>query len=240
MRRRRTTLWCACAVLAVSMGCVSRARHQTVETELSECRRDKVAAQEAAQFCNRRYSQEVERWDDIQAVVEEVLPETVKNFEAERDRIVAMMPEEVQREVDAYLANFAQAVARGFDLLTEQNREILGELQLYKASLEEVGVRTRSIDETMTARLRDSAVELEEIAADRRRSDRLVAETANALVDEVQIFDQTYISDRASRERLKLNRNQRETVALFHDRLVRHLIELRDVAQQGATAAGAK
>ena len=236
---RTTTILCACVVLALTTGCVSRSRHKTLEAELSECRRDKVAAQEAAQFCNRRYAQEVERWDDIQAVVEEVLPETVKDFEAERDRIVALMPEEVKREVDTYLSSFAQAVARGFDLLTEQNREILGELQLYKASLEEVGVRTQSIDDTVKQQLRDAAVEVDEAAAVRRRSARLVAETATALIDEVHGFDQTYITDRGSGERLKLNRNQRETVALFHDRLVRRLIELRDAAEEGASAAAA-
>lgn len=234
---RAITVTCALAALLVSSGCVSRARHYSVEAELAECRSDKLAAQEASQFCNRRYAQEVERWDDIQEVVEDVLPQTVRDFEAERDRIVALMPEEVKREVESYLSSFATAVARGFDRLSEQNREILAELKVYQTGLDEVGVRTRSIDETVTARLRDSQLQLEAAAADRRAAARRVAQAANDLIDEVQGFDQTYITDKDSRERLRLNRNQRETVALFHDQLVRQLIELRDaVSEQSSTA----
>lgn len=236
-----TSLCGALAVLVLTSGCVSRARHRSVEAELTECKTDKLAAQEASQFCNRRYAQEVERWDDIQQVVEEVLPQTVKDFEAERDRIVAMMPEEVRREVEDYLSSFATAVARGFDRLTEQNREILAELKVYKTGLDEVGVRTRSIDETVTARLRESALQVERAAADQRAAARRVAAAANALIDEVQGFDQKYITDKDSRERLRLNRNQRETVALFHDQLVRELIELRDTAAaEGSAGADAE
>ncbi len=237
---RMTPVTCALAALLMTTGCVSRARHRSVEAELAECKSDKLAAQEASQFCNRRYAREVERWDDIQQVVEEVLPQTVKDFEAERDRIVAMMPEEIRREVDTYLSSFATAVARGFDRLTEQNREILAELKLYKSGLDEVGVRTRSIDETVTASLRESAVQLEEAAVERRRVAREVAAAAAALIDEIQGFDQTYLSDKESSERLHLRRRQRETLTGFHDRLMRALVELRDAAaaQGTATAAG--
>ena len=238
MRMKTITVTVALAALVLTTGCVSRARHQSLEAELGECKTDKLAAQEASQFCNRRYAQEVERWDDIQQVVEDVLPQTVRDFQAERDRVVAMMPEEVRREVDTYLSNFATAVARGFDLLTEQNREILAELKVYKTGLDEVGVRARSIDETVTARLRESAFQVEQAAAERRAAARRVAQAANALIDEVQTFDQTYVTDKDSRQRLRLNRNQRETVALFHDQLVRRLIELRDAASEEGAVTG--
>ena len=235
---RTIPVGCAVAALLLTTGCVSRARHQSLEAELAECRSDKLAAQEAAQFCNRRYAQEVERWDDIQQVVEEVLPETVRDFEAERDRIVEMMPEEIRREVDTYLSSFATAVARGFDRLTEQNREILGELKLYKSGLDEVGVRTRSIDETVTARLRESAAQLEETAAERRRAARRVAAASAALIDEIQRFDRTHLTDKESAERLHLRRRQRETLTAFHDQLVRELIELRDAAAAEGAPTG--
>lgn len=238
MKKRTITATLTLAALVLTTGCVSRARYGTLEAELGECKIDKLAAQEASQFCNRRYAQEVERWDDIQQVVEDVLPQTVRDFQAERDRVVAMMPEEVRREVDTYLSNFATAVARGFDLLTEQNREILAELKVYKTGLDEVGVRARSIDETVTARLRESALQVEQAAAERRAAARRVAQSANALIDEVQTFDQTYVTDKDSRQRLRLNRNQRETVALFHDQLVRRLIELRDAASEEGAVTG--
>ncbi len=55
-----------------------------------------------------------------------------------------------------------------------------------------------------------------------------VAAVATDIIDEIQEFERIYISDKGSRERLRLNRNQRETMALFHDQVVRRLVELRD------------
>ena len=60
-----------------------------------------------------------------------------------------------------------------------------------------------------------------------------MAGVATGIIDEIQEFELAYISDKGSRERLRLNRNQRETIALFHDRLVRRLIELRDALGEG-------
>ncbi len=205
----------------LSSGCVSRSKHQVIEAQAEECRQDKQKAQEAAEFCERRFAKEIERWDDIQAVVEEALPQTIREFESERARILELIPAGVKQEVNDYLSGFAQAVARGFDELNNQNEKILAELGVYKQSLDEVGVRTQSIDDTVTA-------QLQEANRARREAEQQVAQTARRLIDEIQEFETTYISDRSSRERLRLNRNQRETVSLFHDRLIRQLVELRD------------
>jgi hypothetical protein len=207
----------------VGSGCVSKSRHQLLQAQVDECRQDKQKAQEAADFCERRFAKEIERWDDIQAVVEEALPQTIREFEAERTRILELIPAGVQQEVNDYLSGFSLAVARGFDELNGQNQKILTELSVYKASLEEVGVRTQSIDETVTAQLQESN-------AARREAERSVAKVTAELIDEIQEFERTFISDKSSRERLKLNRNQRETVALFHDELVRRLVDLREAS----------
>ncbi len=219
--RRVTWCWLVTAFILGS-GCVSKSRYQDLEARQQQCDQDKLAAQEAAQLCEDRYSREVERWDDIETVVEEALPQTIREFEDERDRIMQLIPSEVQQEVDSYLSGFARAVAKGFDTLNDQNRKILTELEVYRATLDEVGVRTRSIDDTITRKLQD--------AAEGRKQ---VAGVATGIIDEIQEFELAYISDKGSRERLKLNRNQRETIALFHDRLVRRLIELRDALGEG-------
>ncbi|MEE8278951.1 MAG: hypothetical protein V3R89_09570 [Thermoanaerobaculia bacterium] len=210
------------AALVLGLGCVSKSRYGALEERLGECSQDKLAAQEAAQLCEERYAREIERWDDIQTVVEEALPQAIREFEAERDSILQLIPAEIQQEVESYLTNFARAVAKSFDTLHEQNERILTQLEVYKATLEEVGVRTRSIDDTVTQKLQD--------AAEGRKQ---VAGVAAEIIDEIQGFDRSYISDKASRERLKLNRNQRETIALFHDGLVRRLVELRDALGEG-------
>ena len=55
---------------------------------------------------------------------------------------------------------------------------------------------------------------------------------AIALVSTVQTFDQSYVSVKESENRLKLNRNQRETIEQFHARLIAQLTAL------GADPAG--
>ncbi|MDH3743756.1 MAG: hypothetical protein OES47_01490 [Acidobacteriota bacterium] len=219
MTKRLITL--SLMVLIFGSGCVSRSNHQTLEAQAEECRQDKQKAQEAAEFCERRFAKEIERWDDIQAVVEEALPATIREFETERARILELIPVGVQQEVDDYLSGFGKAVARGFDELNDQNEKILAELSVYKRSLDEVGVRTQSIDETMTAQLQDANNA-------RREAERKVAAGAKGLIDQIQEFEQTFISDRSSSERLRLNRNQRETITLFHDQLVLALVELSE------------
>lgn len=219
MTKRLITL--SLMVLVFSSGCVTRSRHQTLEAQAEECRQDKQKAQEAAGFCERRFAREIERWDDIQAVVEEALPATILEFETERARILELIPAGVKQEVNDYLSGFATAVARGFDELNDQNERILTELSVYKRSLDEVGVRTQSIDETMTAQLQDANHA-------RRQAEREVAAGVKSLIDQIQEFEKTYISDRSSDDRLRLNRNQRETITLFHDQLVGGLVELAE------------
>lgn len=219
---KKTWLFCSLVGLMLGSGCVSRTRYQDLETRLADCQQATATAEETARACEERYAREVERWDDIQTVVEEALPQTIREFEADRDRILEMVPSEVQGEVESYLSGFARAVARGFDTLHEQNEKILIELEVYKTTLEEVGVRTRSIDDTVSQKLQEAAAGRQDAAA-----------VAAEIIDEIQTFDRTYVSDKGSRERLRLNRNQRETVALFLDQVVRRLVELRDSLGEG-------
>ncbi len=219
---KRTLLLGLLVAFMLGSGCVSKTRYQDLEARLEDCRQATATAEEAAKACDERYEKEVTRWDDIQTVVEEALPQAIREFETDRDRILELVPSEVQGEVESYLSGFARAVAKGFDTLHEQNEKILIQLEVYKTTLEEVGVRTRSIDDTVTQKLQQAA-------AGRRDAAVVAAE----IIDEIQTFDRTYISDKGSRERLKLNRNQRETVALFLDQVVRRLVEMRDSLGEG-------
>ncbi|MDX1384778.1 MAG: hypothetical protein R3190_14090, partial [Thermoanaerobaculia bacterium] len=67
---------------------------------LEECRSDKVAAQGAASACEDRYAREVRQWEDMEAVVSEVLPQTLADFREEREEILELVPEEARQEVE--------------------------------------------------------------------------------------------------------------------------------------------
>ena len=62
---------------------------------------------------------------------------------------------------------------------------------------------------------------------------------AIGLVAKVQEFDKTHLSVHDSDSRLKLNRNQRETIEQFHARLIGDLTALGAVAAPPVTASAA-
>jgi hypothetical protein len=220
--RRASICWIGVVALLVS-GCVSRGDFESIQAQLDECRQDKVAAQGAASACEERYEREVGQWENMEAVMSEVLPQTLEEFRREKQEIIELVPEQAKAEVEAYLEELTRAVGQGFQQLQEDNQRVLSELGEAKQKLEEVGAQARSIDETVSQRL-------ERAYASRDRMRSAVAE----VVAEIQSFDQSYINDKSSEERLKLNRRERETITLFHDRLVSELTELQKEPSQGA------
>lgn len=219
----------ASLVLSIAaLGCVSRGEHQRLRTQLEECRSDKVSAQAAATACEDRYAQEVRQWENMETVMSDVIPQTLREFRSERDEIVELVPEQARQEVQRYLDEFAEGMTRGFQVMKEDSDRILMELDRNKTLLDEVGVRTSSIDERVTSTLQDAFNSRDRLTAVRNE----MIESASALVDEIHEFDRTYIGEKASPDRLKLNRKQREAIQLFHDHLVSQLAALGRVSAE--------
>jgi len=208
----------AVAVLPLA-GCVSRSKFKENEALLAECRTDKVAAQNASSACEERFAKEVKRWEDMDAVVASVVPGTLAQFKSEREDILKLVPETTRKEVEQYIDQLTNAMGHGFQVLRDQNEETALALEVAQTKLDalqaradSIGTQTTSINATLEGSLRE-AIEAQ----------RQMRQQAVAIVSLVQEFDHSYVSVKESESRLKLNRNQRETIEQFHARLISQL-----------------
>ena len=215
-------------VLIVGVGllssCASKAELELAQTLLEECRSDKSLAQEAVLSCRDRYDSEVRRWQDTDALLAEVLPRAMKDFRAERDRIIDLIPKKTRQEVEGYLDELSDAMARGFQVLREENETVFLQLEIAQTKLDVLANQTDSIGEearSITARLDSALGEQQERALATRRA-------IAGVVERIHVFDREFINDRDSPERLRLNRNQRETIKGFHDDVIGSLAALQE------------
>ncbi len=224
---RRVALAVAAPVLGALLllplaGCVSRTKFKENDALLAECRTDKVSAQTAMTSCEERFAKEVKRWEDMDAVVASVVPGTLAQFKAEREEILELVPETARKEVESYIDHLTDAMGRGFQVLRDQNESTALQLEVAQTKLDAlqaradtIGTQTSTINETLDVNLREAVEE-----------QRRMRREAVALISTVQTFDQTYVSVKESDNRLKLNRNQRETIEQFHARLIGQLTAL--------------
>ena len=224
---RRVALAVAAPVLGALLllplaGCVSRTKFKENEALLAECRTDKVSAQTAMTSCEERFAKEVKRWEDMDAVVASVVPGTLAQFKAEREEVLKLVPETTREEVERYIDQLTDAMGRGFQVLRDQNESTALQLEVAQTKLDAlqaradtIGTQTSTINQTLDGSLRDAIEE-----------QRRMRQEAIALISTVQTFDQTYVSVKESENRLKLNRNQRETIEQFHARLIGQLTAL--------------
>jgi hypothetical protein len=221
---RRVALAIAAPVLGALLmlplaGCVSRSKFKENEALLAECRTDKVSAQQGMSACEERFAKEVKRWEDMDAVVASVVPGTLAQFKAEREEILQLVPETTRREVESYVDRLTDAMGRGFQVLRDQNESTALQLEVAQTKLDAlqartdtIGTQTTSINDTLEGSLRE-AIETQ----------RRMRQQAIELVATVQTFDQSFVSVKESESRLKLNRNQRETIEQFHAKLIAQL-----------------
>jgi hypothetical protein len=230
---RRAVFSLAVPVVLLAAGCVSRSTHKQTQALLDECRTDKVSAQTASSSCEERYTKEVRRWENMDAVVADVVPATLAEFKSEREEILKLVPEAARQEVGTYLDDLTDAMGHGFQVLRDQNEDSLLQLETAQTKLDAlqartdtIGTQTTSIGTTLDGSLRE-AIETQ----------RAMRQKAVALVGAVQAFDKAHLSDHDSDSRLKLNRNQRETIEQFHARIIGELNALGAiVGESDATA----
>jgi hypothetical protein len=200
-------------------GCVSRSKFKENEALLAECRTDKVSAQNASTACEERFAKEVKRWEDMDAVVASVVPGTLAQFKSEREEILKLVPDTTRKEVEQYIDQLTDAMGHGFQVLRDQNENTALALEVAQTKLDAlqaradtIGTQTTSINATLEGSLRE-AIEAQ----------RQMRQQAVAIVGVVQDWDKSYVTVKESDSRLKLNRNQRETIEQFHSKLIAQL-----------------
>ena len=197
-------------------GCVSKSAHEAVQVQLDECRADKQASQSAADACEKRYDREIARFDTLDSTLEEVVPEALATFRAEREEILEQVPVQVRDEVESYLDEFATAVARSFQRLSDDNEKILSELGTAKIELAKLSADTEAL---ISAGVDSTIQEVREGQASRQDLDARSA----AIVATILQFDRTRINCKDCGERLRLNKKEIQAITAFHSKLIEDL-----------------
>ncbi len=225
--RLRTLLASPVVLGAVALvgltGCVSKKTFQASQQQVAQCQEEKKALEQQVKDWEGRFDQESRRWETMHATVTDSLPAALKEMEAERDRIVKLVPAQVQQEVQQYLDRYFDTVMKGFQRLQQDNESLRQELQATNARIASVGTDTTEIRSVSTS----IDTKLEEERAKRRAIAGRIAEIGQMVAN----FDQSRINNRESPTKLGLNREEREAITGFHQQLLTALSELQAEAQ---------
>ncbi|MCP3956991.1 MAG: hypothetical protein GY719_03980 [bacterium] len=233
MRPKMITLALLATLLlsaGLATGCASKKDLTAAQTALAECNDEKLGLEASVISWEQRFDRESSRWMEIESSVTEALPAALQEFHAERERIVELVPEQVQSEVGAYLEDYFGAVMKGFGKLAEDNAEIKTQLRVTHRALEAVGADTREIGNTIDETVAEERAERQAAQARRQARDERIATRMAEIVDQVVEFDQNRINCRDCPDRLKLNRKERETMLAFHAELIADLADLQRFA----------
>ncbi len=197
-------------------GCISKSDHEALQSQLEECRTDKQAAQVAFTACEKRFDREIARFDTLDSTLEEAVPDALATFRAERQEILEQVPVQVRDEVESYLDEFATAVGRSFQRLSEDNDKILAELGTAQLELTKLGVDTESL---IVASRESTIQEVRVGQASRKDLDARSAE----IVSKILKFDRERINCKDCDNRLRLNKKEIQAITEFHATLIEAL-----------------
>ena len=220
---RQTLPLLALVAALSSSGCVAKSELDAVQAELAQCQEEKVQAQADVASWEERFDRASDRWTHLEASVSDSLPRALDEFHEERERILELVPTQVQGEVESYLEDYFSTVMKGFELLSDDNSEIKLELRATQKALDAVGADARGIRSAVDEALADERGKRDQMAG---RLGELSVYLAD-LVELINEFDQTRINCKGCPDRLKLNRKEREAILGFHAELTSDLSELQ-------------
>ncbi len=212
----------------LSGGCVSKSDYEGLQAEIAECREEKVQAEAQVIAWEQRFDRESSRWEELEGSISEQVPMALSDLNAERERILEMVPEQVQSEVSAYLEEYFSTVMRGFDRLSSDNREVQLQLNATQKVLENLGRDTSSISTSIDSALADERSARQAEAEKRQEVIQRLAE----LVAIVNDFDSSTINCKGCPDQLRLKRQARETITSFHAELTARLADLQSFAAE--------
>lgn len=212
--------------LLLATGCASKKDLEAARAELGACEEDKVKLEASVISWEQRFDGASTRWSEIEASVADALPKALDEFHSERDRIIKLVPEQVQGEVTAYLDDYFTTVMKGFSQLADDNEEIKIQLRATHKALETVGADTRAIGASIDQTVSEERAKRE---AEQQRRERISTQLSE-LVDQVVEFDQSRVNCKDCPDRLRLRDRSREAILGFHAELMSDLSDLQRFA----------
>lgn len=214
MIRSLTVLTLLSSLLAI--GCASKKDLEAAQAQLANCQEEKAEAEAKVNTWEQRFDRESQRWEQMQASITDAVPNALAEIDAEKKRILELVPEQVQYEVSSYLEEYFGTMMKAFDALRSDNEEVKTQLAATRNAMEGLGTDTRSI----TTAIDDA------LAVERGRRQQ-VARGLEALFNQIAEFDQTRINCASCGDRIKLNKKEREAVLGFHTDLANTISSLQ-------------
>jgi hypothetical protein len=200
------------AFAMIAAGCVSRAEHDQVVQQLQGCEQEKSSALKAVNDCQGQLQTESKRWDSIETQLTSTLPQTLKDFQDERAKIIEIVPEQVRSEVGKRLDRY-------FVNVFKQLERMEGKLELMRedlsASRAEVARLSTDVGSKLDATHKAVLGEHDRLAEQSRRVAEIIAIVAE--------FDRDRINCRDCKERLRLKDKDREQLLAFHSQLIQQV-----------------
>lgn len=216
MHLRTCSVLLLLAISLTSIGCASKAEVEDLRTQLAACDEERARAEASVIAWEQRFDRENRRWQEMEQSVIEAVPQALGEIHQERERILELVPEQVEDEVSAYLDDYFATVMKGFELLKKDNRDIQLQLDATFKALQAVGKDTRSIGTAIDGALADERAKRDAIG---QQLGGLTGELTD-IVNQIVGFDQQRINCKNCKDRLRLNRNQREAILGFHSELM--------------------
>lgn len=213
-------------LMVFGIGCVSKSEHENVQAELQLCAEDQAVLEAKVAQWEDRFDRESQRWSSVESTVTEAMPKALDEFHAERKRILEMVPEQVQSEVETYLEDYFSTVMQGFQVLSQDNSDIRLQLQTTQKVIEQIGARTESIG-AGTEAINQA---IDQALADEQAKVAEVSLQISNVIEQIAEFDQTRINCKNCPERLRLSKKEREEILGLHAQLTTTLSQLQSVA----------
>lgn len=210
------------AALALGLGgCASQSELEKAQAELAACREKATSLEAEVESWQQRFDRAAERWTNIESSVVEAVPNALAEFDAERDRILELVPEQVQFEVSSYLDEYFGTLMAAFRGVQGDNKDIKLQLDATQKALAAVGKDTQQI-----------GAAIDEAVAGEATKRRAVADGLETLHGRLVAFARQRIDCADCADRVKLNKKEREAILGFHAELMTAISTLQTEISQ--------
>lgn len=232
--RKSMMMTLSAAALLATAGCVSKSQYEELQGTQIACEEAKAKSDAAVISWEQRFDREAKRWTEMEKSVTTAMPQALSEFQAERERIVKMVPDQIKSDLKRYLDDYARTVAKGFEQLRTDNAEVKLQLAATQKALEIVGQDTRTIgDNTQSiGRMID-----ESLSGERGKRERLATDLTD-IVNRIVEFDQTKVACKGCKDRLKMRDKTQEELLAFHQELMQDLATIQNSAMVPAAPEG--
>ncbi len=218
---QRRYLGLALATLLLA-GCgVKQADHDQMVAELEECRAESLRWESLYQE-----SVEERRLALDQAL--EMLPAAHEELRSQIDlrlgEVTQELDDSMKAEVQESVYELAEAMASGYNMLQQENKQLQAQLAESRGLIETVLERTTSIEESAGTIEQRVGVEQDVFLAQRQALLLKIGEVESFLRD----WQYTHVDCKECVERLRINKRERDALAQLHDDVIERLGEVRN------------